>query len=58
MNRFTSAIEKQKWVPQIQMGTAANAGNNVMTLIEVMGINAAKDLALDINIKKYLNLKN
>ena len=52
MNRFTSAIEKQKWVPQIQMGTAANAGNNVMTLIEVMGINAAKDLALDINIKK------
>ena len=34
------------------MGASANAGNNVMTLIEVMGINAAKDLALDINIKK------
>ena len=52
MNRFASAIEKQKWVPEIQMGASANGGNNAMTLIEMMGIKAAKDLALDINIKK------
>ncbi len=52
MNRYAEAIEKQKWVPEIQMGTSSNGGNSAMTLIEMMGIKAAKDLALDMKIKK------
>ena len=52
MNRFASAIEKQKWVPEIQMGDAnTSGGNNAMTLIEMMGVKAAKDLSLDMKIK-------
>jgi SPFH domain / Band 7 family len=54
MNRFAQAVEKQKWVPEIQMGgdATSSGGANAMTLIEMMGIKAAKDLALDMNIKK------
>ena len=52
MERFASAIEKQKWVPEVQMGSATSGGDNAMTLIEMMGVKAAKDLALDMNIKK------
>ncbi|MEH6358059.1 MAG: SPFH domain-containing protein [Pseudomonadales bacterium] len=54
MNRFAQAIEKQKWVPEIQMGgdSTSSGGANAMTLIEMMGVKAAKDLALDMNIKK------
>ena len=52
MNRFASAIEKQKWVPEIQMGDANTSGGaNAMTLIEMMGVKAAKDLSLDMKIK-------
>ena len=54
MNRFAEAVEKQKWVPEIQMGGADNAsgGSSAMTLIEMMGIKAAKDLSLDMKINK------
>lgn len=53
MSRFAVAIEKQKWVPEIQMGgEASSGGNNAMSLIEIMGVKAAKDLALDMDIKK------
>jgi hypothetical protein len=51
MNRFAGAVEKQKWVPEIQMGQASSGGNNAMTLIEMMGIKAAKDLSLDMRVK-------
>jgi len=51
MTRFAEAIEKQKWVPEIQMGGKSNGGTTAMTLIEMMGIKAAKDLALDMKIK-------
>ncbi len=54
MNRFAEAVEKQKWVPEIQMGGTdnGNGGSNAMTLIEMMGVKAAKDLSLDMKIKK------
>ena len=53
MNRFTPVIEKQKWVPEIQLGgDASSGGASAMMLIEQMGVKAGKDLALDMNIKK------
>lgn len=54
MARFAAAIEKQKWVPEVQMGGGAGAdgGSNAMTLIEMMSVKAAKDLALDMSVKK------
>lgn len=53
MARFAAAVEKQKWVPEIQMGgDASNGGNNAMTLIELMGVKAAQDLSLDMSIKQ------
>lgn len=54
MERFAMAIEKQKWVPEVQMGGNADAsgGSNAMTLIEMMSVKAAKDLALDMQVKK------
>jgi len=50
--RYAEAIEKQKWVPEIQMGNSDKGGNAAMTIIELMGIKAAKDLSLDMNINK------
>ncbi len=51
MSRFASAIEKQKWVPEVQMGGTGNGGSAAMTLIEMMGVKAAKDLALEMKVK-------
>lgn len=53
MGRFATAVEKQKWVPEIQMGDSnSDGGSNAMMLIEMMGIKAAKDLSLDMSINK------
>lgn len=54
MGRFAAAIEKQKWVPEVQMGAGdgGDGGSNAMTLIEMMSVKAAKDLALDLSVKK------
>ena len=52
MERFAAAVEKQKWVPEVQMGSGGSGGANAMTLIELMGVKAAKDLALDMSISK------
>ncbi|MBL1321943.1 MAG: hypothetical protein COA63_012920 [Methylophaga sp.] len=55
MNRFAQAIEKQKWVPEIQMGTssgnsAGEGGSNAMALIDMLSVKTAKDLALDMSL--------
>ncbi len=53
MERFASAIEKQKWVPEVQMGNASTSGgSSAMTLIEMLSVKAAKDLSLEMKIKK------
>ena len=51
MTRFAQAVEKQKWVPEIQMGANSDGGSSAMTLIEMMGVKAAKDLSLDMKVK-------
>jgi hypothetical protein len=55
MNRFAAAIEKQKWVPEIQMGTSSGSsadagGSNAMALIDMLSVKTAKDLALDMGL--------
>jgi hypothetical protein len=52
MGYFASAIEKQKWVPEIQMGTGTDGagGDAAMKLIEMLSVKAAKDLALDLKV--------
>ncbi len=52
MGRFASAVEKQKWVPEVQMGEGSDGGSNAMALIEMMSVKAAKDLSLDMSVKK------
>lgn len=54
MNRFAQAIEKQKWVPEIQMGStsgsAVEGGSSAMALIDMLSVKTAKDLALDMSL--------
>jgi len=55
MNRFAQAIEKQKWVPEIQMGSsggssAEDGGSSAMALIDMLSVKTAKDLALDMSL--------
>lgn len=55
MNRFAQAIEKQKWVPEIQMGmsldnSAVDGGSSATALIDMLSVKTAKDLALDLSL--------
>jgi hypothetical protein len=53
-NRFAAAIEKQKWVPEIQMGVSNSeqaGGSAATTLIDMLNAKTAKELALDMSIK-------
>jgi regulator of protease activity HflC (stomatin/prohibitin superfamily) len=50
--RYAEAIEKQKWVPDIQMGSNANAPGSAATdLIEMLKAQTAKELKLDMTVK-------
>lgn len=50
--RYAEAIEKQKWVPDIQMGSSANASASPATdLIEMLKAQTAKELKLDMTVK-------
>ena len=55
MKRFAQAIEKQKWVPEIQMGmssdsSAVDGGSSATALIDMLSVKTAKDLALDMSL--------
>jgi len=55
MNRFAQAVEKQKWVPEIQMGmtadgSAVGGGSSATALIDMLSVKTAKDLALDLSL--------
>jgi len=52
MGYFANAVEKQKWVPEIQMGGGGEGGGGdaAMALIEMLSVKAAKDLSLDLGI--------
>lgn len=50
--RYAEAIEKQKWVPEIQMGqTGQPAGSAANDLIEMLKAKTAKELNLDMSVK-------
>jgi regulator of protease activity HflC (stomatin/prohibitin superfamily) len=50
--RYAEAIEKQKWVPDIQMGSSANTSGSAATdLIEMLKAQTAKELKLDMSVK-------
>jgi hypothetical protein len=50
--RYAEAIEKQKWVPEIQMGVSSqNGGSAASDLIEMLKAKTAKELNLDLTVK-------
>jgi regulator of protease activity HflC (stomatin/prohibitin superfamily) len=50
--RYAEAIEKQKWVPEIQMGgSSQSAGSAANDLIEMLKAQTAKELKLDMSVK-------
>lgn len=50
--RYAEAIEKQKWVPEIQMGASnQNGGSAATDLIEMLKAQTAKELKLDMSVK-------
>lgn len=52
-NAFT-AVAKQKWVPEVQMGAGLDAqgGSSAQALIDMLSVKTAKDLSLNLDIKK------
>ena len=52
IDRMASAIEKQKWVPEIQMGSVGTqASTGAQQMIDMLMIKVAKDLSLDMTMK-------
>ena len=50
--RYAEAIEKQKWVPEVQMGaTHAEGGDSAQDLLSLFLAKTARDLNLDMTIK-------
>ena len=49
--RYAEAIEKQKWVPDIQMGGNSGTGSAANDLIEMLKAQTAKELKLDMSVK-------
>lgn len=48
--RYAEAIEKQKWVPEVQMGSSGNSGNAAQDLLSLFLAKTARDLNLDMTI--------
>lgn len=52
MAKFASEFAKQKWVPELQMGTNGSAnGNAAVDMINLLTIKTAKDLGLDMKAR-------
>ncbi|MGH8474481.1 MAG: hypothetical protein ACRER2_01700, partial [Methylococcales bacterium] len=50
--RYAEAIEKQKWVPDIQLGGGSQApGSAANDLIEMLKAQTARELRLDMSVK-------
>ena len=54
MNHAFKAVAQQKWVPEVQMGAGENAqgGGSAQALIDMLSVKTAKDLSLNMSIKK------
>ena len=51
--RYAQAIEKQKWVPEIMMGQGSGStGSAASDLVSLFMTKAARDLSLDMSLKK------
>lgn len=59
MGKFAIEFGKQKWVPEIQVGSSGSAGgiNPAQTMIESLGIKTLKDLSLDMNMGRQAPAK-
>lgn len=51
MSAFATEFAKQKWVPEIQMGSDAKGGNSAADLISLLTAKTVKDLDLDMSNK-------
>jgi regulator of protease activity HflC (stomatin/prohibitin superfamily) len=53
-DRWAAAVEKQKWVPEIQMGSSSGGGNlnAANQMVELLMVKTAKDLKLDLQPKQ------
>lgn len=49
---YADAMSKQKWVPEIMMGSASSTGGNAASLVDMFMAKTAKDLSLDLKIAK------
>ncbi|MEK7130486.1 MAG: hypothetical protein AAB793_02420 [Patescibacteria group bacterium] len=53
MAKFASEFAKQKWVPELQMGTNGSAnGNAAVDMINLLTVKTAKDLGLDLKTRQ------
>jgi len=50
-DRYAIAISKQKWVPEVQMGSTSGTGSSANDLISLLMTKTAKDLSLDMSVK-------
>ncbi len=50
--KYAQAIEKQKWVPEVKMGTTGESGNAAQDLLSLFLAKTAKDLNLDMTISR------
>jgi len=53
MFEFAKEFGKQKWVPEVMMGggSGAEGANSALTMMELLSVKTAKDLALDMSMK-------
>ena len=49
--RYATAMEKQKWVPEVMMGGNSSGATSAQEMINMMMIKTAKDLSLDMKVK-------
>lgn len=53
MGKFAQEFAKQKWVPEIQMGSSdAKGGSAAVDMMNLLTIKTAKDLGLDLKVKE------
>jgi hypothetical protein len=52
-NRYAEAVEKQKWVPEVQMGGSSGQtnGSAATDLIQLLNVKTAKEMSLDMTMK-------
>ena len=51
--RYAQALEKQKWVPEVVMGSqGSQSGNAATDMMNLLMMKTARDLNLDMQMKK------